>query len=200
MRMLWQNTAGQKQDKTMLMDANSSCLLVVDIQEKLTPLVMNHKKLVDNAFWLMSLAREMDVPIRVTEHYPKGLGATVEHLKPLYQPKHVLTKVHFSIAGDDACLSSIKALGKKQCILTGIETSVCVLQTALELKEKGYDVFVVVDAVSARYERDHFIAINRMRDNGIHVVTKEMVFFEWQRQAGTPQFKTLSQTFIKGNE
>lgn len=182
------------------MDAKSSCLLVVDIQEKLTPLVMAHDNLVDNAYWLMSLAREMDVPVLVTEHYPKGLGPTVEKLKSFSVPEEVLSKVHFSIAGDENCLARIQALGVNQCLLTGIETSVCVLQTALELKQKGYEVFVFADAVSARYERDHFVALNRMRDNGIHVVTKEMVFFEWVRQAGTPEFKALSKKFIKGSK
>lgn len=182
----------------MLMDAKSSCLLVVDIQEKLTPLVMNNNSLVEQAYWLMSLGHELNIPILVTEQYPKGLGPTVERLRNLSKANDILTKVHFSIAGDEKCLAHINALGVKQCILTGIETSVCVLQTALELKQAGYEVFVVSDAVSARYERDHFIALNRMRDNGVQVVTKEMVFFEWLRQAGTAKFKTLSQQFIKG--
>jgi nicotinamidase-related amidase len=182
----------------MLMDIKSSCLLVVDIQEKLTPLVMAHEKLVASAHWLMGLARELDVSVLVTEQYPKGLGKTVETLRPLMVAEETLEKVHFSVGGDETCLAHLKALNVKQCILTGMETSVCILQTALDLKEKGYDVFVVADAVSARYERDHNIALNRMRDGGIHIVTKEMVFFEWLRLAGTAKFKALSKSFIQG--
>lgn len=182
----------------MLMDAKSSCLIVVDIQEKLLPLVQAPDTLVQNAHWLMSLSREMDVPVLVTEQYPKGLGHTVDKLKALAVPEDTLEKVHFSVACDETSLSRIKGLGVKQCILTGMETSVCVLQTALELNGLGFDVFVVADAVSGRFERDSNIALNRMRDEGIKIVTKEMVFFEWLKQAATPKFKALSKTFIKG--
>lgn len=182
----------------MLMHANSSCLMVVDIQEKLLPLVMKPDVLVQNTHWLMQLARELDVSLMVTEQYTKGLGPTVSTLRTLSVETEILEKVHFSVAGDKNCLLHLNELNAKQCIVVGMETSVCILQTALQLKEEGYDVFVVADTVSARLAYDHKMALKRMRDEGVRLVTKEMVFFEWIRQAGTARFKALSKTFLQG--
>ena len=137
---------------------------------------------------LLNLSKELSVPVVISEQYSQGLKPTIPELQNALSDPLVVHKVHFSCASDANFISTWQSLNRKQAILMGIETHVCVLQTALELKERGYDVFVVGDAVSARHELDHQLALKRMKQNGIQIVSKEMVFFEWVRQAGTEQW------------
>ena len=176
----------------MLMKADDAYLLVVDVQEKLTPLIHNHEMLLNNCRWLMTYANEMAIPIVVSEQYPKGLGRTVPQLAELAPQATVLEKMHFSCAADKQCLKQLNSLGKSQVIIVGIEAHVCVLQTAMQLAEANHDVFVVTDAVSSRHVHDIDIAFKRMQHSGIHLVTREMVFFECLHKAGTEQFKSMS--------
>lgn len=181
----------------MLLNLSKSCLLIIDVQEKLTPLVLNHERLVQNCQWLLRLAHELDVPIHVTEQYPKGLSRTVAPI--LHEPVSATytEKVFFSCASEPECLKALNHKGHEEFILAGIETHVCVMQTAIELQAMGKKVYVVVDAVSTRHEIDHRYGLKRMKAAGITLVTKEMVFFEWLRCAGTAHFKELSQRFLK---
>jgi nicotinamidase-related amidase len=181
----------------MLMKAEKSCLLVIDIQQKLTPHVRKYQQLIVNCQWLMKLARELDIPLLISEQYPSGLGATIEEIKEMGRDVDVIDKVHFSCCADDACNTRINALGKEQVIIIGIEAHVCVLQTALDLKAQGKEVFVVTDCVSSRSELDQKFAFERMSNQGVTLVTREMVFFEWIHQAGTVRFKALSNEFLK---
>lgn len=180
----------------MLIEKDTSCLLLVDVQEKLTPLVQNHQKLIQNCEWLLFAAKELAVPIIVSEQYPKGLGHTVTSLKTFITKPH-LEKTHFSCASDTACLQEINQTNAKQIIIIGIESHVCVLQTAIELQMRDKQVFVVADAVSSRNKMDYEMALERMRALGIQIVTKEMVVFEWLHQAGTEKFKSLSKALFK---
>lgn len=181
----------------MLLKLQNSCLLIIDVQEKLTPLVLNHEKLVQNCQWLMRLAYELEVPIQVTEQYPKGLSRTVAPLRNEEVSAVYSEKVFFSCASEPDCLKAITQTDREEILIAGIETHVCVMQTALELQAMGKNVYVVVDAVSTRHEIDHRYGLKRMKAAGITLVTKEMVFFEWIRCAGTPRFKELSQRFLK---
>lgn len=180
----------------MLLDKEKSCLVVVDIQEKLTPKVVHAKTLVEKANWLMRLASELDVPVLVCEQYPKGLGYTIAPLKDLLPMHLVVEKLSFSAYRDPIFTQELQKNNRKQIILLGIETHVCILQTALDLQANGYHVFVVLDAVSARHLHDHQVAIDRMKQIGVHIITAEMVFYEWMRHAGTPMFKALNQAFM----
>jgi len=180
----------------MLMQKEKSCLLLVDVQEKLTPYVMEPDALTARCHWLMRLAGEVAVPLLVSEQYPQGLGHTIEPLQPLISDK-CISKVHFSSYREPSFIQHWQAINKQQAVIAGIETHVCVLQTAMDMKDSGMDVFVVVDAVSSRHEIDHKYGLKRMKQAGIHLVTAEMVFFEWLRQAGTPEFKTLSKSFLR---
>lgn len=177
----------------MMLIREHCCLLLIDVQDKLTPLVQQPQELIDCCQWLMALATASEVPCLVSEQYPQGLGKTV----PALQQTDAIEKVHFSCWQKPLFQQRLQALGKKQIILIGIETHVCVLQTAMDLLQVGYEVFVVVDAVSSRYELDHKYALKRMKNAGVELITHEMVFFEWLRQAGTPQFKALSQQFLQ---
>ncbi|MDF1758704.1 MAG: hydrolase [Legionellaceae bacterium] len=180
----------------MLLQKDKSCLLLIDVQEKLTPLVMNPDKLISSCQWLMRAASELDVPLLVSEQYSKGLGHTVEDLRKIMPGKTDIDKVHFSCYRDPVFAKHWQNINKKQAVIAGIETHVCVLQTALDLIEDGAEVYVVIDAVSSRSSLDHNAALDRMRAEGVRLVTREMVFFEWMEQAGTSVFKALSKAFI----
>lgn len=183
--------------KRMLLKKEDSILLLVDVQEKLTPAVLDAQAFIARCEWLLKLAKKMDVPILVSEQYSKGLGATIEPLRSHTNPQDAVEKTHFSCMGEPNYTVRLKNYNKKQLILIGIEAHVCVLQTAIEMKEAGFDVFVVVDAVSSRHSLDLKFGLKRMKQEGIHLVTSEMVFFEWVRKAGTPEFKALSKEFLQ---
>lgn len=181
----------------MLLSKEDAGLLVIDAQTVLLPHVLNTQQCTDRMYWMMQLAKTLGVPTLVTEQYPKGLGPTVLPLSdPQLSVKH-LSKVSFSCAKDATILEQIKSMNKTQWVLVGIETHVCVLQTAIDLVSEGFAVYVVVDAVSARNELDQRYGLKRMKQHEVELVTAEMVFFEWVKQAGTPEFKSLSQTFLR---
>ena len=181
----------------MLLNKKESGLILVDVQEKLTPHVLNAEELIKRCQWLIRLATELEVPLVVSEQYPQGLGNTVEPLRTSASTAQCVDKVHFSCYREPSFVNQWQTIGRKQAILIGIETHVCVLQTAMDMNEAGLDVFVVVNAVSSRHEVDHKYGLKRMKQAGVHLVTAEMVFFEWVGQAGTPEFKTLSQSYLR---
>ncbi len=181
----------------MLLNKNDSLLILVDVQEKLAPFVTDSAALIARCEWLMRFALKMQVPLIVSEQYPKGLGKTIQPLDTFSTLENHIEKVHFSCMQSKNLIEKLKQHHKKQYVLIGIETHVCVLQTAVEMKSAGHEVYVVVDAVSSRNPMDKKYALKRMEQLGIHLVTSEMVFFEWLRQAGTPEFKALSKEFLQ---
>jgi nicotinamidase-related amidase len=172
-----------------LLDRSRSTLVVIDVQEKLLPAVCDGPRLVDDLVTLVRGAGELGVPLVVTEQYPKGLGPTVAPLRSLLPAP--IEKLRMS-----AC----RALGwppasgndRWQVVLCGLETHVCVLQTALDLVSLGYQVFVPVDAVSCRFAVDGEIALRRMTAAGITLTTIEGALFEWLESAEAPEFKAIS--------
>jgi nicotinamidase-related amidase len=180
----------------MLIAAGKSRLLIVDVQEKLVPTIHEGARVIENCAWLAKLAQRLDVPVIASEQYAKGLGPTVAQLKELLPEDGIGHKVHFSCVAAD-CLKDLPGAERDQVIVAGIEAHVCVLQTAFDLHRSGNEVFVVADAISSRNPQDAAMGIERMRGAGIPIVTREMVFFEWLRQAGTQRFKELSAEFLQ---
>jgi len=176
----------------MLITAGRSCLLVIDIQDKLAPTMADTQMVIDNTALLLKAAGVMEVPILVSEQYPRGLGQTLPQLATLMPPDSKVEKVHFSCMGDDGFARRFRETGRSQAVLVGIEAHVCVLQTAEQLIEAGCGVFVVADATSSRTTANHQAALARMRADGAQIVTTEMVAFEWLERAGTPEFKEIS--------
>ncbi len=172
-------------------------MLLIDVQEKLTPHVQHSEALEERCSWLMRLTNTLSVPMMVSEQYPSGLGRTLPSLRQWMPGQTDIEKVHFSCYRDASFIKHWRAVNKPQVVIAGIETHVCVLQTALEMNAAGIDVFVVVDAVSSRKTVDHECALQRMNQSGVNLVTSEMVLFEWVEQAGTPLFKSVSQAFLK---
>ncbi len=175
----------------MLIDSNSAALLVVDIQDRLLPVVANPDVLIANTRTLLTAANRMAVPVLVSEQYPRGIGHTVETLADLVTQDRVVTKTAFSCLREAAWSERFHALQRDQAVVVGIEAHVCVLQTALDLLSHGQDVFVVADAISSRTADNHAAALHRLSDAGAHIVTTEMVVFEWMERAATPIFKDL---------
>jgi len=180
----------------MLISAERSSLLVVDVQDKLLHHVHGWQSLLQNVIWLVRVAQRIGVPVMATEQYPKGLGHTNPELARDVPPGAIAEKVHFSCAAAQ-CLPGLTGSEREQVVICGMETHVCVMQTAIELKESGKAVFVVGDSVGSRSPADKTLALDRMRGHGIEIVSREMVAFEWLRKAGTPLFKEISVEFLR---
>lgn len=177
----------------MLLEAKKSSLLVVDVQERLLPAMADPAGVVTRTHILMQAAHALDVPITVSEQYPKGLGPTVTELRD--NRAEVIEKTAFSCWREAALKQHLIDLHEQErplVVIAGIESHVCVLQTALDLRGAGFGVFVVADAVSSRTTTSVALALERMRDSGVQVVSSEMVVFEWLERAGSPEFKALS--------
>lgn len=181
----------------MLINTKSSGLMLIDMQEKLLPLVNDAIQIENHCHWLMQIAEYLNIPILTTEQYPKGLGHTVKGLSEFSEDQYLMEKISFSAMSEPTIASKIRDLFCNQWILIGIETHVCVMQTAFELLSAGKHVFVVEDCTSARHARDKQLALDRMKYHGIEIVTREMVVFEWLSKAGTSEFRHINETFIK---
>ncbi|MBI4848959.1 MAG: hydrolase [Nitrospirae bacterium] len=174
-----------------ILDRNNSILVIVDIQDKLAVVMKHKQRVTDNCLHLIEAAKLLNIPILVTEQYPKGLGQTVKEIKeavPHYEP---LEKVTFDCCRGDGFLEKIASLRKTHIILTGMETHVCVLQTCLGLLEKGYFVHLVSDAACSRKKDDFLSGRELMRDAGAVITCTETVLFQLLEKAGTPEFVTI---------
>lgn len=180
----------------MLLAAERSLLLVVDVQQKLMPAIDDGAGVVERIAWLVRVAQRIGVPVAASEQYPQGLGPTVAPLSALLPRDAIATKNHFSCAAA-GCLAQLPGGDRPQVVIVGVESHVCVLQSALGLAAEGREVFVVADAVGSRRADDKALALARMRQRGVDVVAREMVVFEWLHVAGTELFKAVSREFLR---
>jgi len=175
--------------------ADTSVLVVIDVQDKLLVKIPTAASLVKNAAFLLDAAALVGVPIRATEQYPKGLGPTTAELaRRLPQPPPA--KTAFSSCGAGTFLEELELLRRPNVVLAGMETHVCVLHTALDLLTAGLHVFLPVDALGARAAVDHDTALRRLEQAGAVLTTAEGVAFEWVADAAHPQFKAFSALVI----
>jgi nicotinamidase-related amidase len=172
------------------MSATDTALLVIDVQEKLVPLIHGADALVRNIGFLIDGARLLGLPVLATEQYPKGLGATVPALAQRLPERP--DKVAFSSCAVPAVVAGLRQGGRPKVVLAGIETHVCVLQTGLDLLGADYWVYVPVDAVGSRYPLDHELGLRRLERAGAILTTSEACLFEWVGGADHPQFKKVS--------
>jgi nicotinamidase-related amidase len=181
----------------MRLRREDSFLLVVDVQQKLAPHVLHNNDLIRRAEALMRCAKLLDIPVLVSEHSPESIGSTVPSLAALLPADRILRKTHFACTDQPAALDAFRSLNKKQVLVAGMEAHVCVMQTALGLLERGFQPFVVQDAVGSRREEDRSAALERMRAAGCAMATTEMAMFEWMENAEVPQFRELLK-LVKG--
>jgi nicotinamidase-related amidase len=175
----------------VLLNADGALLLLVDLQQRLMPVIHDNETVIARAVRLAEAARMLDVPVRATEQYPDGLGPTVPQLAAY--PDLVVAKRTFS-AFSAAGASEFAALlpaGVGEIVVAGCETHVCVMQTVLDLLAAGHRVVLAADATGSRDPADRAVAIERARQHGAEVVTSEMVLFEWLRDSRHPNFREV---------
>lgn len=177
-----------------LLQRQQSCLLIVDVQEKLWPVIANRQEVLDSMVFLLDTATVLNVPVFVSEQYPRGLGTTVPEIANHSTEKAVFEKLRFSAADDFVRHLETHSPDRpiRQIVLAGIETHICILQTALDLLTLGYEVFVVEDATNSRHMSDRWPALCRIREAGGTSCTAESVAFEWCETAGNDEFREIS--------
>lgn len=179
-----------------MLDRKECLLLIVDVQEKLVNM-LDKNVVVTRTATLTKAAKILGIPTIVTEQYPKGLGNTVAAVKQSLDPgAKTIEKSAFSVLRESGFADLLKSYNKKQIVICGIETHICVHQTAAELLEEGYDVYVVKDACASRNKYEFKQGIERMQENGAKISCLEIVLFEWLRSAKNPHFKEV-QALIK---
>lgn len=174
-----------------ILKRENTTLLVVDIQERLMPVINNAEQIFANANRLIKGAEMLNVPIVVTEQYPKGLGNTCAEIE-LPELPAVFEKTCFSCMLSEPVLGQLEQLERKSLIICGVEAHICVLKTALDALKLGFEVHIVADAVSSRTLENKQIALDRLRQAGAFIVSTEMVLFQLIDEAGTEQFKSIS--------
>ncbi len=175
----------------MLIDAEESVLVMVDLQERLMPAIAGKEKLLRNCATLLQAARRLSVPLLASAQYPKGLGQTMESLAAGLAPEEVVEKITFSCLAAPEFAVRLSSFGRSQAVICGAEAHVCVLQTGLDLLARDYRVFVVGDATGSRDPANREAALARLSGAGATVVTVEMVLFEWLKRAGTEDFRAF---------
>jgi nicotinamidase-related amidase len=172
----------------MRLDPASSLLAIIDVQERLLAAMPDAERVVARCRRLAEAARLLGVRAVLTEQYPQGLGPTPVALASLLPPP--ASKLAFSCSGCGAFDEAV-AFGVSAVVLAGLETHVCVTQTALDLLAGGVTVFVAVDAIASRHGIDHETALRRLEGAGVILTTSEAVLFEWCRTAEHPQFQAV---------
>lgn len=179
-----------------VLNIEDSLLIIVDIQERLVN-ALDKDVVVKRAAALTAAAKILSVPILATEQYPKGLGETVPQIKQYFtESTKTFEKTSFSIIKEPEIFEAVKNYGKKQILICGIETHICVHQTAADLLEEGYDVYVVKDACASRNKYEFKQGVERMQENGAKITCLEIVLFEWLKSSKHPNFKEI-QNLIK---
>lgn len=169
-----------------------TALLIIDIQERIFRVMLNSETLIKNVINLIEGFKVLNSPIFITEQYPKGLGETESRIKSVLGDVTPLQKMSFSCAGAGDLFDRLKIKNIKQVVVAGIESHVCVQQTALDLLENGFQVNLAADACSSRKEIDYNTALSRMRHSGIIVTTTESILFELLNVCGTDEFRKIS--------
>ena len=175
------------------LEAAHCALVVVDIQQKLLPPIFNKEMLVKNSQLLVRLAKILSIPIMMTTQYSKGLGATVPEVASLLPDVAAIDKLEFGCFGSDVFRAGLRALpgNRNTLLLCGMETHICVMQTALGALNDGYLVHVASDAVSSRAEWNWRVGLDRMRAAGAVISSTEMMMYELLRCSGTAEFKEM---------
>ncbi len=182
--------------RSMTLDREDTLLLIIDIQEKLAGAMDESamEEMQEGVSRLVEGCKILDIPILMTEQYPKGLGSTVAWLKELL-PEDVqpISKVHFSCRDVPEVMDALSALQRKKIILVGLETHICLYQTARDFLDEGFDVFVPSDGVLSRFEENYDVGLDLLDKAGVTITTVETILFDLLKKSGTPEFKAISQ-------
>ena len=175
-----------------MLTPENTCLVIIDIQEKLLPVMAEPERVVKNTAVLIQIAKALNMPILWCQQVPKALGPTVEEVACHLESVEPIDKSSFSCCGDEAFVAKLDEIKSQAAIVCGIESHVCVFQTAMHLVQKGLDIHVVADAISSRTNENKQIATGRMTKEGITVTSTEMLLFELLQDAKYEKFRELS--------
>ncbi|WP_301107976.1 hydrolase [Sporosarcina sp.] len=174
-----------------MLQKDQTVFVLVDVQGKLAQIVNNSGRLHDNLEKLIKGLQVLDIPILWLEQYPDGLGPTTESLSALLKGQEPIAKMTFSAAGNIEFMKQLEDTGRKQVLIAGIETHICVYMTTADLLEQGYEVEVVEDAVTSRTEENKRIGLEKMKNLGAAVTCVETALYELIGEAGTDEFKKV---------
>lgn len=180
----------------MLINADDTAVVVIDMQEKLLPVIEDGPALIDSVARFLQGARLLSIPVYCTEQYPEGLGKTIGTLdfgttEASDQPC-VFEKKMFSFRESTELMTELKRCKAYNLVIVGIEAHICVLQSALDAVAQGFNVFVCTDAIGSRREHDRSVALRRLEASGVTLTTVETALFELCETANHPQFKSIS--------
>ena len=176
----------------MKLECDKVALLVIDIQSKLLSVVYDSELLVGNIRKMIQGVQVLDIPVVLTEQYPKGIGYTVGEIKEVIEIYSPIEKRSFSCCGDANFNKNLSCLNRKQILVCGIEAHVCVYQTCLDLLDAGYEVHLLTDAISSRKKENCDLAISKLQHIGINLTSVEMALFEILQDSNSDEFKKIS--------
>lgn len=184
----------------MIISQTDSVCLVIDVQEKLIPVIKDFQQIIDMNQKLIKGMRILGVPIICTEQYPQGLGDTYQDIREILGPnQRYIPKKDFGVYRVVDVKNLLDASQKKQVIIAGVESHICVLQSVIQLQSSGYQCVVVMDACGSRKDLDHQVAFQRMLTCGAVVTTMESLLFEMLQSADRQEFKQISQLIKEGS-
>ena len=169
-----------------------TALVLIDIQEKLARAMHNKEALFDNLKRMVKGARVLGLPILWAEQNPAGLGPTIREVAELLPDKKPVSKFSFSCCGNEPFMKDLKAVNCKNMLVAGIEAHVCVYQTVMGLITRGFDVWVIADAISSRTQKNYEFGLRAMEAEGAKITTVEMALFELLVAAGSDEFRKIS--------
>jgi len=169
-----------------------SIIVIIDIQERLAAVMEKRRKVITNCVHLITAAGLLQIPVLITEQYPKGLGPTVKDIKDASGTNGNIEKIAFNCCKEPDFITRISSSGRNKIILVGMETHICVLQTCIGLLDVGYSVHVANDAVCSRTTENYKTGIEFMRNAGAVITCTETILFQLLEKAGTEEFKNIS--------
>ncbi len=175
-----------------MLTADNTLLVLIDFQERLFPVMHDKEKLLRNVLKLIEGVEVLEIPVVLTEQYPRGLGTTLPEIKKLLPDVKPIEKVCFNCCDEVAFCKSLESLKRKQVLIAGIEAHICVYQTAMALFRDGYEVQVVGDCVSSREPENKLVSLLKMGAAGVSPTTMEMALFELLKVASGDKFKQIS--------
>jgi len=176
-----------------MLEVDQTALLIIDVQDRLYRAMHEKEVLAENIEKLIRGIRVLGIPLIATEQYPGGIGPTIPKIASLLEGVPVISKLSFSCCGDPVFLDAFRALNRKQVIIAGIESHVCVYQTTMDLLDRGYEVQIVADGVSSRTAWSRDLGLQKMRDEGAKITGTEIVLFELLKSAEAETFREISQ-------
>ncbi len=175
----------------MMLEIQNTQLIIIDIQGKLAQIVYEAENIINNTRILINAAKILNIPIIWVEQNPKGLGATCPEIAELLSENKAIPKMTFSAYGSEEFRNAVAKNNRKEVVVAGIETHICVYQTSLDLMQAGYELTLITDAVSSRTMENKLLGIEKLKDNGAKLSGTEMLIFELQKTCDSSTFKQI---------